>query len=189
MSEVKQKKCKNPSCGQKFTPKMTTQKVCSYKCAVNIARINGEAKKAKEVRKYTAEAKKRLKTRSDWIKDAQKIVNEYVRIRDQKRPCISCGEVGNGLSNYFDAGHYRSRGSAPHLRFYTLNIWKQCKRCNLQLSGNIVEYRKGLIDILGSDKVELIESMNNELKPDIEYLQRLIKVFRKKIRLYRKLFR
>lgn len=32
------------------------------------------------------------------------------------------------LAGGFDAGHYRSRGSAPHLRFYTLNIAGQCKR-------------------------------------------------------------
>ncbi len=34
--------------------------------------------------------------------------------------------ISEKLGGGFDAGHYRSRGAAPHLRFYTLNIHGQC---------------------------------------------------------------
>lgn len=178
---MKLKKCR--ICSTKFEPHNSTQVVCSPKCAYVLVQAN----KDKKARKRQAEDKKRLKTRSEWIKDAQKAVNEYVRVRDEKRVCISCGVIGGRMANYWDAGHYRSIGSAPHLRFYTLNIHKQCKRCNSQLSGNVVEYRIRLINRYSTSFVEAIEARQDALRPSIEYCQRLIKIMRKKIRLYKKL--
>ena len=57
-------------------------------------------------------------------------VNKYIRLRDVGKECISCGTplVAEQLGGGFDVGHYRSRGAAPHLRFYTLNIHGQCKK-------------------------------------------------------------
>lgn len=190
MKKIRPKTCKAKSCHNKFTPRNSTEQVCSWRCAVEYGKEKARDKEEKELRKDTRERKEKLETRSDWIKKAQKAVNEYVRIRDEKRPCISCSSSdGIGMANYWDAGHYRSRGSAPHLRFYTLNIWKQCKKCNMQLSGNIVEYRKSLVDFLGEAEVIRIESMQGNLKPSIEYLKRLTAIMRKKTRLYKRLFR
>lgn len=183
--KVKPKKCKAPGCSNKFNPYLSTQVVCSPKCAAIYARAKNEQK----MRKDTLERKKALKTRSDWIKDAQKAVNEYVRLRDEKEGCISCDKPFNSVANQWDAGHYRSIGSAPHLRFYTLNNFKQCKRCNRELSGNAIEYRKRLVLRFGSDRVESLDNLQFDLKPDIDYLQRLTGLMRKKIRLYKKLFR
>lgn len=179
---MKPKKCKQ--CGSEFEPKFnTTQRVCSPKCAVAIARNKITAVETKKLRKDTAERKKRLKTRSDWIKEAQKAVNAYVRARDRDRPCISCGKKADDRPNQWDAGHYRSVGSAPHLRFYTLNIAKQCVRCNRDLSGNTVDMRAGLIMRYGLFLVGNIEAMQEPLKPSVEYLERLIKIMRKKTKM------
>lgn len=156
------------------------------KCATEYAQNRTRADKNKKISMDIAKRKKSLKTRSAWTRDAQKVVNEYVRLRDMGKPCISCGSINN-QPNMIDAGHYRSRGAAPHMRFYTLNIMAQCVRCNRNLSGNTIEMRKGMISRLGRDKVESIESMQFDSKPDIEYLKRLIKTIRRKIRIYKKL--
>lgn len=149
------------------------------------ARINIEKRKdAQEHRK----AKESLKTKRDYLKDAQVAVNAYIRIRDDRKPCISCGST-NKQANMVDAGHYRSVGSAPHIRFYTLNIHGQCVRCNRDLSGNSVEMRKGIIDRYGVEMVEHIESLYFDNKPSIDYLKRLIKIMRNKKKLYERLFR
>lgn len=61
----------------------------------------------------------------------------------------------------WDAGHYRSRGSASHLRFNLLNIHKQCVKCNRFNSGNAVDYRIRLIKRIGEDNVIRLENNNN----------------------------
>jgi hypothetical protein len=57
-----------------------------------------------------------------------------------------------------DAGHYRSVGSAPHLRFDEKNCHAQKKYCNNYLAGNHVAYRAGLIQRIGLREVELLEA-------------------------------
>lgn len=185
MKEVKPKKCR--VCKESFKPFQTTQVVCGVICARSHARATIEKKTRKDAR----EKKQSLKTRSEWIKDCQVWVNRYIKVRDEKRGCISCPTQSNDndllTGSRFDAGHYRSVGSSPSLRFYTLNIARQCVKCNRDLSGNTVSMRAGLVERYGKAKVEAMEAMQNPLKPDIEYCQRLIVLMKKKIKLYKKL--
>ena len=182
---MKQTKCK--SCRKKVNEseiiKVPAGVFCNHKCLQEYVRIYYQEKSHKKTKK----AKKALKTQRELLKAAQSAVNRYVRLRDQGRPCISCEKDLTGVS--CDAGHYRSVGSAPHLRFYTLNINAQCKKCNHWLSGNVVEYRHGMIGIYGQKKVTEIESMYYTRKYDKAYLIRLTKVFKDKYRFYKKLFR
>ncbi|MFY1028368.1 recombination protein NinG, partial [Actinobacillus seminis] len=83
-------------------------------------------------------------------------------------------------------GHYRSRGSAPHLRFYTLNIAGQCKRCNRYLGGNYQQFRLGLIDRLGVEKVEAIEKDQRARHYSKEDLRRIKRIFNKKCKFLEK---
>ena len=83
-----------------------------------------------------------------------------------------------------EAGHYRSRGSASHLRFNLFNIHLQCARCNRYLSGNVVEYRKELIKRIGLNRVEILENDNKPRKFDIEYLKRVKHIFTKRAKFY-----
>lgn len=161
-------------CKQKYHPKGSFDKACSsFECrhafALKVAE-KSKAKREKEAKKQQAserkadrEKKETLKTLGELIKDTQVVVNAYVRERDKHKCCISCGcslqkeAIGGG----FDAGHFRSRGSAPHLRFDAdRNIHAQCKRCNRYLSGNVAEYRKGLIERIGLKAVESLEADN-----------------------------
>ena len=95
-----------------------------------------------------------LKSRAMWAKEAQAVVNKFIRLRDADLPCISCGRHHQGQ---YQAGHYLSVGARPELRFEELNINKQCAPCNNHLSGNIVKYRQGLLEKVGPEVVEYLE--------------------------------
>lgn len=137
------------------------------------------------------EIKASLKTASDYTKEAQIAFNAYIRTRDKAKPCISCGCAQGDVvqGGKFDAGHYRSRGSASHLRFHLLNVWSQCVRCNRHLSGNVVEYRKGLVERIGVQRVEELEHDNAPRKFTIDYLKRVKKIFNYRRKLYEGKFR
>ena len=156
MSAIKQKTCK--VCREKFTPRQPMATVCSLPCAQSLAvSIRGKAEKVAKVKERKADAVKRdkLKSRSDWQREAQTAVNAFVRARDAALPCISCGRHHGGQ---YHAGHYRSVGSAPHLRFdVERNIFKQCQPCNTHLHGNLIPYRVALIERIGLDAVESLE--------------------------------
>ena len=70
-----------------------------------------------------------------------------------------------------------------------MNCHSQCVKCNRYLSGNVVEYRKGLIEKIGADRVLQLENDNSQLKFTIEYLKRVKKLFNYRKRLYERKFR
>lgn len=149
-----------------------------------------QIKKEKAVKTDLRARKEKLKSATDWNKEAQTAINKYVRIRDLNKPCVSCGcSLSVSYGGTTDCGHYRSRGSASHLRFNLFNMASQCSRCNRYLSGNIVEYRKELINRIGIERVELLENDNKPRKFDTEYFKRVKSIFNKRARLYEKKFR
>ena len=182
---LKQKPCK--VCKSLFQPRSSWAKACSPMCGMEIAQ-QISAKKAKLLesanRKETRAKLEKLKTRSQWIKDAQVAFNAYIRARDAGKPCICCGRIGNGMvrGGEIDAGHYRSRGSAPHLRFDERNVHAQLKQCNRYASGNIVGYRLGLIERLGLEVVEALESDQAPRRHTIEDLKQIKKIYAAKTR-------
>ena len=164
VKEPKQKKCKSKGCGVLFTPTRPMQTVCSVMCAVLDARIKreqAEAKKRQEQRRKDRETRDKLKTRADWLKEAQAAFNAYIRARDADQPCISCGRHHTGQ---WHAGHYLSRGARPELAMHPDNCHKQCAPCNTHLSGNLVLYRVNLINKIGLDRVEWLEGPHEPLK-------------------------
>ena len=145
----------------------------------------GKKTRQKAIQKDLRERKQKLKTKSDYLKEAQVAFNAYVRARDAKDACISCGQwTEDKFGGGWDAGHYRSTGSAPHLRFHLHNCHKQCVKCNRHKSGSAVDYRLRLIEKIGIEKVEALESMNQVKSRGInkEYLIRIKKIFTKKKR-------
>jgi hypothetical protein len=182
----RKRKCK--ACTTVFQPARSTQSVCSPACAaswVATQRTKKEARAARDERKSLAERRTKLKTRREWIAECQAVVNKVARLRDilAGHGCISCGaKPEQKFGGTFDAGHYRSVGSAPHLRFFLPQLCGQCVRCNRDLGGRAVDFRKGLIERIGIERVEEIESMQWTAKWSVEYLQRLKKVMLKKAR-------
>ena len=176
---MKEKKCRY--CKEKFTPFNSLQPFCFKDgCITKHNKTTLEKKKAKAKKEFKENDKSTL------LKLAQTVVNKYIRLRDLNKPCISCGHIGD---RQIHAGHYRPMGNNQQLRFYTLNIYAQCSICNNYKSGNLAEYRLNLIKKIGLAKVEEIEANQERGNYSVEYLQRLIKVFRKKIKLYETMFR
>ena len=155
---MKLKKCS--VCKDLFKPVRPLQKVCSPSCALEISKKVVAKNRQKEVAQDKRETKAKLdalQTKPQLVKKAQVAFNAYIRYRDMGKPCISCGKPLGSEPNSYDAGHYRSVGSAPHMRFVEDNVHGQCKHCNNYLAGNAVEYRKGLVERIGVEAVEAIE--------------------------------
>lgn len=145
-------------CGEMFSPMRSMQKVCpTLKCAKGYA-MSVKAKEKRALR----ERKAALKTIPDLIKEAQREFNGFIRYRDRGLPCICCGKpLGAGeTGGDYDCGHYRSTGSAPHLRFDERNAHAQRKHCNRYGAGRAVDYRIGLIERIGLESVEALERDN-----------------------------
>jgi hypothetical protein len=162
------KKCKNPACKTPFIPQRLGQAVCNYACGLAIKDVNQEkARKAlaQVERKEIKVRKEKLKSRSEHLREAQTAFNEWVRLRDADRPCISCGRNHDGQ---YHAGHFRSVGANPELRFEPDNVWKQCAPCNTHLSGNLVNYRISLLQMIGADRVDWLEGPHEPRKYTVE---------------------
>ena len=171
-------------CKTVFQPAKIMQTVCSPDCAIKQAkasRAKAERIAGIEDRKTVKAKLEKLKTARDWTKEAQIAWNFYVRMRDYGKPCASCGAMPEQkYGGTMDCSHYRSVGAAPHLRFHLHNAAAACVRCNRHLSGNIAALRVGMIERIGIDKVEAIESNNGFRKFDIPYLKRIKDIFTKK---------
>ena len=115
----------------------------------------------------------KLKSRGEWTREAQAAFNLFIRTRDQLagHSCISSGKPLDWTGNAVDAGHYRSRGSAPHLRFDERNCHAQSKHDNRYASGNVVGYRAGLIVRMGLEAVESLEADQTPRKHSIDDLK------------------
>jgi len=169
----RQRKC--AICREMFTPRSMTHKACKDECAIALIARDKDAKH----RKVDRERKQALKTRQDWLREAQAAFNTYIRERDRDQPCISCGRFHDGS---YDAGHYRSVGAQPGLRFEETNCHKQCVPCNQHKAGNIVEYRIRLIDRIGQLAVDWLEMDHPPLKLDIESIKELKAIYQRKTR-------
>ncbi|EMN1229850.1 recombination protein NinG [Enterobacter roggenkampii] len=196
MRKPSRRKCK--VCGEYFVPKFHDIRIrwCCPEHGAILAmeerekeKVKAEAKRIREQKEAEKEGRKRrkakresLKSKSQWDKEAQSAFNRYIRIRDEGKPCVSCGNPLIGKSNYLtgsaiDASHYRSRSAASHLKFNVFNVHSACTRCNRQLSGNAVEYRIRLIHRIGLKRVERLEADNAPRRFDVTYLKRVKAIF------------
>jgi len=176
------KTCINEECRASFVPARLGQKVCSPACGLAIKDVNADkARKAlADVgRKELRAAKERVKPKGQYMREAQTAFNAWVRERDASLPCISCGRHHEGK---YDAGHYRTVGSNPALRFEPLNCHRQCSPCNTHKSGDIVNYRIELVKRIGADLVEWLEGPHEPRRYTIEDLKAITAEYRAKAR-------
>ncbi|MBJ2280801.1 recombination protein NinG [Pseudomonas sp. MF6767] len=176
------KKCSVSSCKASFIPRESFQTWCSPDCAVAIARDRQQRKRkalAQVERREIKVRKEKLKSRADHLKDTQHAFNAWVRARDAALPCISCGRHHEGQ---YHAGHYRTVGANPELRFEPLNAWKQCAPCNNHLSGNLINYRISLLQRIGEEKVAWLEGPHEAKKYTVEELKAMTAEYRAKTR-------
>lgn len=180
---ARRKRC--PECRMMFTPARAGQAVCGeIKCAIAHSKSEkGRAIAGKALadvgRREVKVRKEKLKSRADHLKDTQVAFNAWVRARDAELPCVSCGRHHQGK---YDAGHYRTVGSNPALRFEPKNCHRQCSPCNTRLSGNIVNYRIELVKRIGAEEVEWLEGPHEAKKYTVEELKAMTADYRAKTR-------
>ena len=180
--KVRMRKCAVKSCRAPFAPRSMTHKCCGETCAADFAM----SERVRKERSERQEGLRKLKRRADHIAEAQTAFNACVRFRDRDELCISCdvhlstlaGIPGGG----YDCGHFRSRGSAPHLRFDERNAHGQCKRCNRYKAGNVSDYRVGLIVRIGLAAVEALEADQTERRYTVDELQAIKAHYRAKLK-------
>lgn len=154
-------------CREPFQPRSMTHKACGPVCAEWLAARVAAVQKAKQQRQELAQDKiKRegMKSYTELVAEAQRAFNAFIRARDDGLPCICCGRsetTVTGLGSHgWDCGHFRSTGSAPHLRFNEDNAARQLVLCNRYGAGRAVDYRIGLIARIGLERVEALEADN-----------------------------
>lgn len=181
--QPKPKRCQNAECGQEFVPRFSsTQKVCSPACALATKdKHQAPARKAiaDRQRKELRASQERIKSRGDHLREAQAAFNEFIRLRDALEPCISCGRHHDGQ---YHAGHYRTVGASPELRFDEDNVHKQCSPCNNHKSGDIVNYRINLVAKIGAERVARLEGPHEPQKLSKEEIKAIKANYRAKVR-------
>jgi len=123
------------------------------KAKAEAKRIKAQHEAEKADRQRLAEKKQQVKPLIYFIKQAQQAFNEFIRYRDRHLPCISCGRHHEGQ---YHAGHFRTTGANPELRFDEDNVHKQCSPCNNHLSGNLIAYRPALISKIGQARFDVL---------------------------------
>ena len=174
-------RCKH--CRTKFEPKKFNQKFCMETDDCVSSFLSDLTKQNdRKWRQEKKERTERLKTRSNWMNDLQKVFNEYIRERDKGKPCISCGTSLIGKQAH--ASHYFSVGAYPNLRVNEDNVHNACEHCNIHLHGNHAEYSIRLPKRIGQERFNaLIESRNSHyLKLTVDEIKEMITFYRLKIK-------
>ena len=142
-------------------------------------RAKAIAKKEKQDKQSHTKKKRELKDndKSFQTKKTQQIFNAYIRLRDNAQPCISCLRFHDGQ---YHAGHYRTVGANPEIRFNPRNCHKQCAPCNNHLSGNLVNYRVNLIAKFGVEFVDFLGGHHPPKRYTIANLKTIQKWFKRK---------
>ncbi len=159
------KRCRH--CRTQFMPARPMQVACGLDCAkavgAKVAAKNA-ATQARQERAADRAKRESMKPLRKLMSEAQAVFNAWVRERDRNQPCICCGRTTTGVDGLgahgWDAGHYRSTGSASSLRFSEDNVHRQLVLCNRHGAGRAVDYRIGLIARIGLARVEALEADN-----------------------------
>lgn len=119
---------------------------------------------------------KKRKKKTDKKKSLTKLKKEYWKLfsiwirRRDKGICFSCGKV---LPDYYDrygnllpgwksgqAGHFiTAKNCGLALYFHEQNVHCQCHYCNINLSGNWLEYEKAIIKKYGQEVCDELKSL------------------------------
>ena len=159
--------------------KLPAGNFCGIDCAMEYSKAGqekrGATKEARARREYRAETArlKKAYVESDLPSQkrlTQRVFNKWVKLRDlawfrargMAPECISCGNKNPNIK--YDAGHCKTIGSHPELRFDPKNCFMQCSTfCNVNHSGNINGargtrgYRAGLVELHGQEALDYLD--------------------------------
>lgn len=143
-----------PACEYDFLTQTEVGKILFEKRRLKVKSDNWKEKKKV--------LKESVKTLSQYESEAKKSFQKWIRLRDKDKPCISCG---NPSQEDRAGGHFYSAGMHSGLMFNSFNCHSQCNTyCNKFLSGNLLEYRKGLINRFGEDFIQGLDQLAIEFR-------------------------
>ncbi len=171
------------ACGKDFQQVRLMQAVCGPVCALRLVRARAKAERAD-----TGRRKEAAKTRPRLVAEAQQAFNAFIRARDAERPCICCGRPleTNRPGGGVDAGHYLSRGAAPHLRFDERNVHAQNKHCNRPGGTTRAAFRAGMLQRIGAQSLAELEADQSVRKWSADDLRAIRDEYRRKLKEMRK---
>lgn len=126
--------------------------------SINRAKVKVKKKIKTDNFKKKIEWRNENKSLKKLVNDARLVFQRYIRLRDDKRPCISCGTF---YADTFDGGHYLKAGIYTGMIFDEMNVHKQCRACNRFQHGNEAKYRIGLLNRYDSEIVNRLEGNSN----------------------------
>ena len=85
--------------------------------------------------------------------ELQRTFNEFIRLRDKGKPCISCGQP----KDYLQAGHFYSVRMYDGLRFNEKNCHGECAGCNGFDDMHLLSYTANLIDRIGEYEYQMLK--------------------------------
>lgn len=152
------------SCYPKFLLNDERGKVIMQKAMLKASKPRLQQEKNKEELTKAEKFKKDRDKLNYLLVNVRTICHEFIRKRDENKPCISCGTTYN---TNFQAGHFYKSELFSNLRFNENNISGQCQQCNLLKEGNESGYRVGLIQRYGQEFVNKIDSLAQHYKKNI----------------------
>jgi len=176
-----------PHCKKKMDAGLRIHPACidDYAQAQAAKSARAQAKRAlmaaKVDKALTLAKRESFKTPSMHESECRTIVQKIARIRDRDDGCISCHMPAN-YSGLWHGSHFRPAGNNAAVQFHLWNIHKSCAQCNLFKGGNLSAYRPRLVEKIGLDRVEWLESQNQAVKTNVDYLIRFKAVMGKRLR-------
>ncbi len=150
-------------CKEWFYPSFNlASNICSPKCQASYNHAHPIKRTPIKVNpgKAKAPAKPKEKSLGQYEIEAKNEFQKWVRMRDHGKWCISCGKT----VNYPHGGHFLKAELYSGLIFHPDNCHSQCKQCNIDLDGNLENYRIGLIERIGFDRANWIELNKDRLR-------------------------
>lgn len=104
--------------------------------------------------------KKPSKTLPKLKKELQIVFNQFIRLRDKDKPCISCSQPKDDKQ----AGHYYAVGGYDGIRFDEFNVHGECSRCNCFDESHLIGYGENLLERIGKLEFELLKQRARDYK-------------------------
>lgn len=97
-----------------------------------------------------------MRSRKSLIKEADRVFSIHIRNRGATYGYNHCYTCMVYLPvDELQAGHFIPR-RFTNVRWHPLNVWPQCGRCNVDLSGNLKKYEAKLAALYTQDAVDAL---------------------------------
>jgi len=171
-------------CYPDFLLKTEPGKIIMQKAMLKASKPRLEVEKNKSEMQKAENFKKDRQKLSYLLVNVRTSCHEFIRKRDEFKPCVSCGVPYN---TNFQAGHFFKAELFSNLKFNENNIHGQCKKCNLFDDGNESGYRVGLMQRYGPEFLSNLnqlagDSKKNDYHWDREELEKLRVYYKNKLK-------